>query len=196
MAERAVTVYDPIAKALHWVIALAIFVMFGTAVLMDAAPDDIKPAVYMAHKSTGMLVLLLMLARVVWFAFHARPPLPEHMMPRWQILAARFVHACLYLLGILAPLIGWALVSTGTKGLSLYGLFDLPLLPLAGLVESYPDLRGALSEAHEVLATLFAIFIVVHIGATILHHFVDRDDVLLRIAPDCAHRWLRRLRGN
>ncbi len=193
--QTSVTVYDPMAKTIHWIVAFAVFIMFGTALMMEAAPDELKPLVYLTHKSTGLVVLLLMLLRVVWFHFHARPPLPVHLMPVWQVHAARIVHGGLYLLSFLIPLVGWALVSAGPHGLSFFGFFDVPLMPIASLTTDYPELRGALGETHEILATLFAGLIVVHIGATFLHHFVEGDDVLMRIAPVCTHRWLRRMRG-
>lgn len=199
MTNAHVTTYDPLAKTLHWGIAVAVLVMFVTAMLMGTTEDVIsqetRQAIYTTHKSTGFLILCFMVVRILWFVRHPRPPLPVHLMPHWQVLAAHFVHTSLYVLGVVTPLIGWALVSLGS-GLMLFGLIDIPSLPLASLAETYPDIRHMVHESHEVAATIFAGLIVVHIGATFLHHFVDRDDVFLRIMPECTHGWLRKIRGS
>ncbi|MGE4352216.1 MAG: cytochrome b, partial [Bdellovibrionales bacterium] len=197
--DRQETTYDPVAKAIHWGVAALIFVMFVSALCMDA-PDSLispenRPTVYLVHKSTGVLVLLLMVFRLFWFHIKPRPPLPVHLMPPWQVVAARIVHVALYILAILTPLVGWALVSMGTNGWSFFTLFELPRLPLAEFATSHVYLREITGDMHETCATIFAGLIVIHIGATFLHHFVDRDDVLLRISPVCLHGWLKRLRG-
>lgn len=200
MSETKVTAYDPIAQTLHWSVALAVFIMFVSAMMMDLPQDvatpELRMAIYTAHKSTGILVLVLMILRILWFMRHERPPLPVQSMPVWQVKSARFVHASLYIVGILTPLAGWMLVSMGTHPFTFYGLFDLPRLPLAGLVETTPALGEIVGDIHATLATAFAGLIVVHIGATILHHFVDRDDILMRMTPVWSHRLLEKIRGH
>jgi cytochrome b561 len=190
-------VYHPVSKTLHWLTALAALVVFVTAMFFENA-DGLSPEgrklLYTLHKSTGFLVLCLMLLRVVWMHGHHPPPLPEHLMPRWQIAAAKIVHRLLYAVAVLTPLFGWALVSMGPHGLSFFGLFPLPSLPLDQLA-AVSGAKEIVSKAHETLATLFAALLVVHVGATLLHHFVDRDDILLRISPVCLHAWLHKIRG-
>ena len=197
--QKNATSYQPLSKAVHWVVALAVLIVFITAMMMESSEDMLSPEgrklLYMIHKSTGFFVLCMMLFRIVWTHIHRPPPLPENIMPRWQVLAARLVHKLLYLTAILTPLLGWMLVSMGPYGLDFYGLFSVPSLPLGWLAEN-ADAAHMIKEAHEAVATVFAGLIVVHVGATVLHHFVDRDDVLLRISPVCLHGWLIRIRGS
>ncbi|MDD3182503.1 MAG: cytochrome b [Alphaproteobacteria bacterium] len=200
MSKTTTKTYDATAQTIHWGTAFAVFVMFLTAMFMDAPENlvsqEMKQTIITTHKSTGFLILCLMIVRVLWFMRHARPPLPSQAMPHWQVIAARYVHAALYVLGLLTPIVGWALVSMGSHDLTVYNLFEIPALPLANLAQEHPYVRELCGDAHETLATLFAGLIVVHIGATILHHFVDRDDILLRIVPHFTHRWLRKIRGD
>lgn len=187
--------YDPVAKALHWLIALGIFLLFGTALAMDVAEGETLKLVFVTHKTTGFLVLVFMFVRVVWAHYHPAPGLPEHAMPRWQVIAAKFVHDALYALAIVTPFIGWSLVSLGNHGIVLFGLIPIPSLPFIQVFSQFDQARIFLSRLHEILATLLASLVVVHMGATFMHHFVDRDDILMRISPKFTHEWLRKIRG-
>jgi len=55
------------------------------------------------HKSTGMLIGLLILARLAWRLKHKPPPLPASM-PIWERRAARANHVLLYACMIIMPL--------------------------------------------------------------------------------------------
>jgi len=44
-------------------------------------------------------------------------------------------------------------------------------------------LETQLKQAHEVLAILVFLLLLLHIGAALKHHFKDRDDVLTRMVP-------------
>jgi len=187
--------YDPVAKALHWFIAIAIFIMFATAMAMDDVSGDLRRFVFTTHKTTGVLILAFMILRVLWSNTHAAPGLPEKKMPKWQLLAARFVHDALYALALVTPIIGWALVSLDGNGIMLFGSVYISPLPYIDVFSKFDVARIFLSELHEILATILASLVVIHLGATFMHHFVERDDILMRISPVCLHDWLRKIRG-
>jgi len=191
--------YDPVAMALHWLIALAIFIMFVTALAMGAPNGSFDPetrmAIYATHKTTGFSILLIMLFRMFWGHFHPAPLLPLRRFPQWQAIAARFVHDALYVLAIVTPFIGWSLISIGSHPLNFFGLISIPPLPYLDYFAGSPEFRQFAGELHETLATILACLLVVHTGATFLHHFVDRDEILLRITPKAIHPFLEKLRG-
>ncbi len=194
---KDIKTYTTVAKAFHWVIALAVFAMFISVMMMDAdlSPEGRK-ALYTFHKSLGFLILIATVFRLAWRHRHPAPPLPVELMPSWQIIAANFAHASLYVLAFLVPLVGWAMVSAGPYGLKLFGVITIPNLPLPMTGEGVVDqtVVELLSKAHEVLGILLAVTIVFHISGAILHHFVYRDDVLLRMTPDSMRGFLLRLR--
>ena len=73
--------YTPAAKALHWLIALLIFVLFPLGCVMDDLPGHPAEAqwkfeVFNFHKSLGFTVLLLMVLRLGWRAFNPVPSCP------------------------------------------------------------------------------------------------------------------------
>jgi len=192
--------YDPVTKTVHWVIAGAFLVMFLTAFAMGSDADLFDPAmrkaIYTTHKTTGFFILCLMLFRVFW-GHHSPPPsLGMERFPRWQAIAARFVHDSLYTLALVTPFIGWALVSMGPYGLKLFGVIEIPPVPAMDFFKGSEEMKDFVSEFHETLATILACLLVVHVGATFLHHFVDRDEILLRMTPKCTHSFLEKLRGN
>lgn len=197
--KQLLAAYDPVTKVLHWTVAAAILIMFLTAFAMGA-PDgflslDMRKAVYTTHKTTGFFILLLMVFRVFWGHFHPAPPLPLNRFPRWQVFVARFVHDALYALTIITPFIGWALVSTSSYELKLFGVLSIPSVSYMDFFKGSEDMSTFLAELHETLAIILVCLLIVHIGATFLHHFVDRDEILLRITPTAMHPWLERIRG-
>lgn len=189
--------YDATSKWLHWGLAVAIGLMFVSAALMDIElPPDQRKMLFTAHKTIGFFILLAGIFRLFWRMKHPAPRLPTEIMPKWQIKAAKAAHFSLYALGIFVPIAGWKMVSAGPYGLSLFGVLPVPNLPMPS---SDPDtlntLRHLFSGAHEILATILLIVIVIHVGAAIMHHFVDRDDILLRMSPQCLEKFLISLRG-
>src|SRR3546814_4531411 len=65
---------------------------------------------YQLHKSIGISILLLSLARLAVRLFTKRPPASDG--PAWTRMLAGIVHWLFYLVMILGPLTGWLLVST------------------------------------------------------------------------------------
>ena len=64
----------------------------------------------MLHASSGLTVLTLTVARVVWRLFNAPPPYLAAMKP-WERHTAHFAHFLLYAAMVLMPLTGWAILS-------------------------------------------------------------------------------------
>jgi cytochrome b561 len=77
--------YTWTAIALHWLIAIAVIVQFKWGWWMQDIPKQPPgPRVdaYNLHKSVGLTILALMIARLFWRWRHPAPALPA--MPDWQ----------------------------------------------------------------------------------------------------------------
>lgn len=187
--------YTPVAKCFHWGILLTIIFLFSTVPFMEA---DISPEarrmLFTGHKTAGLLVLFFTLLRIVWRFTHKPPKLPVNIMPRWQVRSAHIAHLTLYILTIATPLAGWAMVSASPYSIKLFGLLTIPKLPLLFDPSQIEYAHHFYEEVHEICAVLLAMTLVVHIGGAIWHHFVDRDDILLRMSPNALSGWLRNLR--
>lgn len=181
--------YTAVAIALHWTIAAAIVGLIGVGWFMETISFDTLEgrmqyqAIVQLHKSFGITVLLLSVARIVWRLMN--PPPPEPPMPGWQAFAANTVHILFYGLMIVMPLTGWIVASSSSAFETRYfGLFDarLPVLPDLPR-DSRESIEAAASSVHSLLAWVIIGLLALHVGAALKHHFVDRDGLLARMAP-------------
>jgi cytochrome b561 len=173
--------------ALHWIIAALIvaLLVLGWAMTRMAPGSELQFALYQLHKSLGITVLLLSLARLAWRV--ASPAPPPAATARWERRAARAMHAALLVLTLAIPLVGWALVSASRLAIptELFGIVPFPHLPgLGGLAPAAKIvLEARLASAHALLAGLLAVLGALHAAAAIFHHVVRGDDVLRRMLP-------------
>ena len=169
--------YTFTAIALHWLAAalvLANFALGPWMVDLPLSPEKLR--LYGWHKWIGITVFLLVLARLAWRHWHPAPP--PVAMPEWQRRAAAATHVALYALLLLIPLSGWVYSSaTGVQ------VVYLGLVPLPDLVGKDRALAAILKAVHATLNFSLLALVILHIGAALKHHFVDRDGVLARMLP-------------
>src|SRR5205823_2716656 len=91
------------------------------------------------------------------------PALPSDLPP-WQKAAAHASHLALYGFMFALPLIGWAMLSAGGYPIILFDWIDLPALGA-----SDPRRFSLLRQAHALLALLFFLTILAHLGAALFH---------------------------
>ena len=168
--------YSPPAIVLHWLLALLIFVTFPLGVYMHElplSPDKLK--LYSYHKWFGITILLLASLRVMWRVTHTPPPLPDDMA-RWQRRASQVVHGLLYVLILAIPLSGWLMSSA--KGFQTVWFGVLPLPDLIGKDKALGDL---LAGVHQALNFTLLALVILHVGAALKHHFMERRPFMQRM---------------
>ncbi|WP_426165881.1 cytochrome b [Sandarakinorhabdus sp. DWP1-3-1] len=182
--------YSTVAILLHWITAVLVIGNLVGGLGNDCWFDSPDPATQQAgatlvalHKSIGLTILVLTLVRLAWRLTNPPPPLPTHMT-RGEVVLARTTHVAFYLLLLLMPLSGWAMVSTGRHigPVSWFGLFDVPPLPLP------TSLGGLFHESHETIGLIMMLTLVLHVAGALKHHLFDRDNVLARILPRVRRR--------
>jgi cytochrome b561 len=172
------TRYTATAIGLHWLMVLLLAALFCVGLYMSDLPlSPWKLKVYSWHKWAGVTAFLLALTRIVWRFAHRPPALPDHM-PRWQQLAAHAGHVLLYLLMFAIPVSGWLMSSA--KG---FQTVYFGVLPIPDLLAKDKELGDLLRLVHESLNWILIGVVAGHAGAALMHHFVDRDDVLTRMLP-------------
>ncbi|HZD19990.1 MAG TPA: cytochrome b [Burkholderiales bacterium] len=179
MQER----YGRVAMALHWAIALlALFqIALGWWMLdLPKSPPGLRAGWFNLHKSIGLTIGLLMLARLGWRLGHVPPPLPASL-PRWQSRAARLSHGLLYAALILQPFAGYLGSSFTRYPIRYFGL----TLPHWGW--DAPGLKQLCSNLHFALACLITALVALHVAAA-LRHLLQRDGVFVRMWPRRAQR--------
>jgi cytochrome b561 len=159
--------YGCVSRAIHW-LAVALLIAAFTLAWTD---------VIGIHKSVGVAILGVALARIAWTAVQPGVGALGNL-PRWQHVAAKATHGLLLLWLAAMPLTGWAMSSAFGRPTSFFGLFSLPML-------TDPDraLGRQLHEVHETLAVLGLALIAVHVAAALWHQFVVKDATLARMLP-------------
>ncbi len=172
--------YSGPAIALHWLLALALFGAFAVGLYMTDLPlSPQRLKLYNWHKWAGICILALSALRLLWRLTH-RPP-ADVPMPAWQRRASHATHHLLYVLFFAVPLAGWAYSSAAGFPIVVFGV-----LPLPDFVAPSKELAEALKPLHKILAFTMAALVLVHVGAALKHHLVDRDGLLDRMRPGRA----------
>jgi len=165
--------YSAFSRYAHW-LTLALFVaLFALGWGMDDLPQSLRSPATQLHKSLGITVLGLTVARLIWRFIAGVPPVPADL-PGWQKLGAHVSHIVLYLLLLAQPTVGWLWSSAGTKSINFFFLVQLPWL-----IAPDKQLSSKLGHLHGLIANLLLIVIGLHALAALYHHFVRRDRVLL-----------------
>lgn len=169
--------YGSLAKLLHWSVVLLIIVQYLLAEKAEELPDGIeKLQTYTTHKSIGILVLLLALARIGWKLMNKGQPAPVGTKAQRAVAGA--THGLLYLLILALPLSGWAMSSAANYPVGFFGLFQLP-----ALVGENHELHETLEGVHEFLFNAVFLVATLHVLAALYHHFIVKDGVLRRMLP-------------
>jgi cytochrome b561/polyisoprenoid-binding protein YceI len=179
--------YTPGALVLHWLIALAVLAMIPLGLIMKRAglALETKLWLYQLHKSIGLTIFALMLARIAVRMRHAPPPLPAGISALFGRLA-HSAHLALYMLLIALPITGWLLASSAVLNVQTlyFNLFTVPHLPgWATLpVETRRVFEVYYANLHGLTALALGVLVLIHIGAA-LYHLRHGIDLLARMMP-------------
>ena len=166
--------YSTGAIVLHWAIALAL--AFQLALGFSMPKDERGFALFQLHKSVGITILLMTLARLAWRLTHRPPTAVEG---GFNGFLAKAVHTLLYVFMVGMPLTGWAVVSTSPIQVPtlFWGAIEWPHLPLSG------SLNETAEGAHELLAWIGITLVVLHVAGALRHQFLLKDRLLRRMGP-------------
>ena len=167
--------YGLVAILLHWLIAVALVALFASGLWMTGL-DYYDPWYNRApalHISFGVLVTLLVVARILWSLFSRHP---QPLATGVAALAATAVHLLLHLLPLLIAVSGYLVVTAEGQGVAVFSLFELP--PLLEIADEGAESAGQL---HLWLAWGLMILSLAHALAAVYHHFMLHDVVLVRM---------------
>lgn len=170
--------YTGTAKAFHWLTVLGIALVIPLGIgMVNAEPGPLQNRLFDAHRSFGIVILVITAMRLAWRQLHPPPRLPDDL-PDWQSRTALITHWTLYVLLFVIPILGWLGSNYFGASVSIFGLFTLP-----DLVAKNRDLAEVILRAHVACVAALVGVLALHIGAAIHHHVVRRDLVLRRMMP-------------
>jgi cytochrome b561 len=168
--------YTAVAIVLHWLIAILLFGQIAFGWFLETIPrgTPLRGFYVNLHKSTGLTLALLIIARVGWRIAHRPPRLPS-FMPSWERHAAKWSHVALYACMVGMPLSGYIASNFSKYGVK---LFNVLMLPPWGVDDART--YAIFNTTHVVVSYLFVALIVVHIIGAV-RHAIGRDGVLERM---------------
>ena len=177
--------YSGGAIVLHWIIAALIVANIALGVVGRDAHGLSRLQLLQFHKSIGLTVLLLSVARLAWRLSHRPPPLPD-AMPRWERLLAHAAHIGLYAIMFGLPLSGWAVVSTHPTAppIRIFDAIPWPWFPwVRDLAPSaMKAVHDAFSNTHVLLGRITLALILLHVAGAV-KHMIFRDGIAWRMLP-------------
>ena len=125
------------------------------------------------HFMMGLTVLATVLVRIVVTLTSVSPRITPNP-PALQNLA---MHLALYALMLGLPIAGWLILSASGKPIPFFGL------QLPALIGENKELARSIKEVHEAVGTAGYFLIGFHALAGLYHHYLVKDDTLLRMLP-------------
>ncbi len=170
--------YGSLTIALHWAMFLLFVAVYASMELREIFPkgSDPREAMKMWHFMLGLSVLALAIVRLAGRLLETAPPITP-APPAWQTLITKLVHGALYALMIAMPILGWLILSAEAKPIPFFGL-ELP-----ALIGPDKELAETIEELHEIGGTVGYYLIGLHAAAALFHHYIVRDNTLLRMLP-------------
>jgi len=188
------TRYGSVTKVFHWLTAVLILINIPLGLAANRWPTTpetaaLKFQLFSSHKTVGVAIFLIALARIFWATAQTRPgPLGTHKPA--EVFLADVVYWLLFAALVIVPLSGW-LEHAATQG---YAPILWPFGQGLPLVPKYPGLAAVFAATHYVFARLLVLALVFHIAGALKHRFADRDQTLQRMlahapkAPDLRLR--------
>jgi len=168
--------FPAVSRLLHWTMAVMVLIMLCIGVAMVVSLGDYH-ALVSIHRPLGIAILILVVVRFVNRLINPPPPLPA-TMSRAERMAATASELTMYGLMFVLPLVGWGMLSAARYPIVLHGSVHLPFILPHNAV-----LYAVLRKAHTILAYLFFLTFMAHVGAILFHTLIVRDGMLRRMAP-------------
>jgi cytochrome b561 len=170
--------YGSLTIHLHWLMLVLIVAVYALMEFHGIFPRGSagRGAMKTWHYMLGLLVFCLALLRLALRWITPRPPI-EPAPPAWQQRLAAVVQVLMYALMLGLPLAGWLALSAKGQSIPFFGL-DLP-----ALIGQDKALGKQIEKVHEAVATLGYGVLGLHAAGALFHHYVRRDNTLLRMLP-------------
>jgi cytochrome b561 len=170
--------FGNIAKAFHWTIFFLFLFQFGLAIVMNGVmTDEYYPAsLFVTHKSIGVTLFFLALARFIWRKLNPPPAWPDSMT-KFEKKAFHFLEIGLYTVMFLMPLSGYIYSLAGGHGFKFFGLFQFP-----DLIGKSHFLNEVGKYFHRITAFIIVGLVASHVSLILRRHFDLKERFIERMS--------------
>lgn len=170
--------YSKALSTIHWIMAALII---AAIILIEARElisrdNPLRGQVKALHFSLGFAILGMLLARLGLRAFTTAPPITP-APPTWQTGISHTLHLIFYVLMAALPILGWMTLSALGKDISFFGV------PVPPVLAADKEFGHSLEGLHKTLGEVMTWLIGLHAAASLFHHFVVKDNTLVRMMP-------------
>jgi methyl-accepting chemotaxis protein/cytochrome b561 len=166
-------------RLVHWTVAALVTCQLALAVVLTQLRSlSYGQLVLSLHRQLGLVILLLVIARLVMSRRHKVPSYSSSGLPSWQVRAAALVHGGFLVLLMAQPVIGILLAWARGDTVGLLGLVQV-----AAPMEMSDSLRERLMTLHAVLAVALFSMCLLHVGAVVFNRVLRRVSVIDRMLP-------------
>jgi cytochrome b561 len=179
MSLNARTKYSGFAMLLHWLIAVLVIVQWQISIAAEgAASREAGGAIMANHFALGVVIFSVVAIRLMWRLVSPPPP-PVARHAAWERTLSRIVHLSFYAILLVMPVAGWIAMSSFGEPISVWGLLQLPALP----VPQNPALGEQIFELHGASGIALLVLAAFHALAALKHTIIDKDGTLFRMLP-------------
>jgi cytochrome b561 len=172
--------YGILVIGFHWLTVLLLILVYACMDLRGFVPvgGDLRATLKSLHFCFGLSVLGIVCLRLIARRYAGNAPPIQPPVPRWQSSVAGLMHWAIYIFLIVMPILGWLTLSAGSTQINLFGL-NVP-----SLIGPDKAFSQQLKNVHESIATVGYFLVGIHAMAALFHHYIGRDNTLLRMLPN------------
>lgn len=173
--------FSHLTVSLHWLVGVTIIALLAVGIYMEENEAD---ALYLIHKSIGVLIFIAVLWRVIWRVRNGWPK-PAGNYKKVERVLSKITHWILIIGTVLMPVSGMLMSGAGGHGFGIFGLELVAMNPDPLNPEEMIPLNQSLAELGHILhgagGNLMILAILLHILGAFKHHLVDKDGTLRRM---------------
>ncbi|MEZ5491199.1 MAG: cytochrome b [Gammaproteobacteria bacterium] len=170
--------YGSVTILLHWLTLFLIAAIYALIEAHEMIPrgNALRGATEDWHIYLGFVLIPVVLLRLFNIRRKSAPVIVP-ALPAWQMKLTYWMRLYLYVLMLGMPLLGWIYLSADGAAINVWAF------PLPAIAPESESLAEFAEEAHVLLGTSGYLFIALHALAALYHHYLVRDNTLVRMLP-------------
>lgn len=175
MKNDGLVKYPLSMRIYHWVVFLLVIILITVGYVMsDMGVSEKKWQIYFMHKSFGLTLFLIVLARIINRLRSKIAPLPK-TISLFDVKVASIVHFMLYVLLIAMPISGMLMSIFGGRGLPFF------FVTFLSYINRQEEVSGFFWLIHTKLPVIMIILIILHVLGSFKHLLIDKVNIFKRI---------------